>query len=340
MIRTPKKRVTIRDLARELDLSPRAVSQALNPRRSTTKVSPETVKRIQKLAQERNFLPDSRARTMRSGRFNNIGYFEAKLKADSWPLLGVESGVSDVASERHCRVSLIRLPTDLAKSSSSIPSIFREGNIDALILSHAGNLSSELEEVIDASGFPVVYLNEKKRRNAVYVDDRRSGFEITQHIIAQGKRQIMFLNISNNPFHYSIIDRKLGYQQAMEKAGLKSKVVEENGISETDSEMKLWMHDDPKLEAIVANNDFTALQVFRAIRRSEFVVPKNLLLTGFGDDFGSTCSPIPLTTMRIPFYEMGRAAAEMALDLVEKNLNSLPSKVFRAELIVRESTSF
>lgn len=339
MIHLHKKRVTIGDLALELGLSTRAVSQALNPRDSNVKLSPKTVERIQQLARERNYRPDSRARAMRYGRFNNIGYFEAKRKADSWPLLGAESGICDVASEHRYRVGLIRLPSDPPQGSDSIPSVFREGNLDALILSHAGNLSPELEDVIDASGFPVVYLNEKKKKNAVYVDDYRAAIEITRHVISQGKRRIVYLGTVERESHYSGRDRMLGYRKAMEKAGLKAEVVEATERNpHWERDLRQWFRTHSEVEAIVAYSDYAALQVFRLIRGSSREIPRNLLLTGFGDDFGKECSPVPLTTMRIPFYEMGRAAAEMALELITKGSEAVPARAFAAELVVRESS--
>lgn len=276
---------------------------------------------------------------MRSGRFNNIGYFEAKKNADSWPLLGAESGVFDVACEHHYRVALIRLPSDLVKSSDSIPSVFRENNVDALILSHAGNLTSELEEVIDASGFPVVYLNEKKKQNAVYVDDYHGAIEITRHVIEQGKRRIVYCCTVGVDGHYSARDRLQGYHKAMEQAGLQAEVMEALEINPFwERDLHQWFRTRSDVEAIVTYSDYAALQVFRALQDTSRRVPQNLLVTGFGGDFGKECSPVPLTTMQTPFYEMGRAAAEMALELVTKGTESLPAKVFKAELVVRRST--
>lgn len=333
-----KKKITIRDLARELSLSPRAVSQALHPRESTVKLSQETVKRVQQLALKYHFIPDSRARSMRGGRFFNIGYFEAAKHADSWPVLGAETGVYDYASEHDYRVGLIRLPSDSDKNPSAIPSAFNEAHVDALIISHAGNLSPELENVIDQSGFPVVYLNEKRKTNSVYVNDQKSAAELTSHIIAQGKREIAFLCTCDDS-HYSAQDRQTGYQAAMTKAGLKPVVVHavESG-PELERNLALWIQNHPEVEALIAISDFAALCIFRAIRNLPIKVPQNLLLAGFGDDFGKECSPVPLTTMRIPFYEMGRAAAKMALDLVVAGHEIAPSNLFSASLVVREST--
>ncbi|MEX1117189.1 MAG: LacI family DNA-binding transcriptional regulator [Terrimicrobiaceae bacterium] len=331
------KRVTLRDLALELGLSDRAVSQALNPRASNVKLNSKTVERIKELAAKRNYRRDSRARSMRYGRFFNIGYFEAKAKTTAWSLLGAESGVCDAAIDHDYHVVLIRLPSDLSSEPASIPSIFRESNLDALIISHAGNLTEELVKIIDASGFPVVYLNEKKSHNAVFVDDLRGAQEITRHLVAQGNRKIIYYSNEGENHHYSAADRKAGYKKAMTAAGLRPEVFE--ATDQNEDEFYTWLKAHNDVEAIACYNDLFALQIFRILYRTKLKVPQNLALTGFGDDFARDCCPVALTTMRTPFYEMGKAAVEMALELLNGKVQKVPARVFTQELVVRDSTT-
>lgn len=331
-----KKRVTLRDLALELGLSDRAVSQALNPRASNTKLSSKTVERVQELAALRGYRRDTRARSMRYGRFFNIGYFEAKKKTTAWPLLGAESGVSDSAIDHDYHIVLVRLPSDLSAEPTMVPSIFRESNLDALIISHAGNLSEELETIIDSSGFPVIYLNEKKSHNAVYVDDFRGAIELTRYLISLGNRKIAYYSLSSMLLHYSGLDRKAGYERAMIDAGLRPVTFEPQGHDAR--EFNVWLEANQGVEAIICYNDLFALHLFRMLYGTEIRVPKNLSLTGFGDDFARDCCPVGLTTMRIPFYDMGKVAVEMALALINENQQLTPSKVFSQELVVRDST--
>jgi DNA-binding LacI/PurR family transcriptional regulator len=335
----PQKRVTLRDLARELGLSDRAVSQALTSRESNVKLNPKTIERVRKLALEKNYRPDSRARSMRYGRFYNIGYFEAKKQATAWPLLGAESGVFDAASENDYRIVLIRLPSDLTKDPTAIPATFREGNLDALILSHAGNLTHEVEEAIDASGFPVVYLNEKKKSNAVFADDRGGTETITRHVISTGKKKIIYLNGDPQESHYSIGDRMLGYREAMQKAGLKPLIVQgpDAALQWGNDDLVQLLRRPNEVEAIVTYSDFIALQLFRLLCENHLDIGA-LPVTGFGNDFSLECSPVRLTTMKTPFYEMGRVAVEMALALINTNEKTVPARIFPVELLVREST--
>lgn len=338
----PQKRVTLRDLALELGVSDRTVSQALRPRESNVKLNPKTAERIRQLAMERNYRPDVRAQSMRYGCFFNIGYFEAKKSPTGWPLLGAEAGVFDVASAHHYNVSLMRLPTDYAKDPSAIPSVLREGNVDALIIAHAGNLSEELERVIDSCGFPIIYLNEKRPTNAVYVDDFGAAQEITQYLLTLGNRKIVCLSSGSQSgdLHYSVKDRRGGYAAAMQQAGLEPWIEKVNidDLGNTDQMLQSWFKANRKIDAVFCDNDFRAFQVLRALYRDPRRIPDDIAVTGFGDDFARDCTSVRLTTMQIPFYEMGRAAAEIALTLIDQKKKSIPARVFKPTLIVRDST--
>lgn len=339
----PRKRVTIRDLARELGMSDRAVSQALNPRESNVKVSPETVKRVLKLAEARNYRPDTSARAMRSGRFFNLGYFEAKTHHNAFSLPGTGAGIYDAAAHHNYRVVLIQLPADTSKTHNPIPSVFREAHLDALVVSNVGNLTPECKEAIDTSGLPVIYLNEKRDTNAVYVDDVEGARTITRHLIERGRRRIVNLyTLGHHPpqasslEHYSVRDRIKGYESAVRDAGLPAEILRFS--TPWEDELADWYAKNPDVDAFMCPGDFAAIRLFRALYPRGVKIPQDLSVSGYGDDF-SELSPVSLTTVRIPFYEMATAAAEMAIKLAnDRSLPSLPSQVFQTHLIVRNST--
>jgi LacI family transcriptional regulator len=328
-------------LARELGISDRAVSAALNPSETKVRLKPETAERVRKLASERNYRPDTSARSMRSGRFFNIGYFEAATSPVHYPLLGAEAGVCDVASELGYRVVLVKLPSNLSPEHNVIPSVFREAHVDALIVSHLGNLPQEHTEAIDSSTFPIIYLNEKKPRNAVYVDDVQAGRDMTTHLLSQGYRKIVFLHFEGaSPHysqggyaHYSLADRSEGYREVMTAAGLKP---EFKVSPETDwkSALEKSVMECADAEVFMCWDDLTAIRVLKVLYHLGRRVPENIAVTGFGDGE----SPMDVTSMRIPFYKMARVAVEMCIELIRQpDQKTLPSQVMNAELVVGET---
>ena len=338
----PGTRVTIRDLAKELNLSDRAVSQALTPRESNVKLKPETVERVQALAQKWGYQPDSRARSMRYGKFFNIGYLSATKYADSLPLPGAEAGVFEAASEKGYKVVLIRRPSNLSTAPEDIPNVFKESLLDALILSHEGNLPSPILEQIDRNRYPVIYLNEKKlEHNAVYTDDTSGMEELTQHLIDQGRTKVAYLaNAKKGNFrHYSERDRLKGYEKSMRKANLKANVVY-LGTKQEEIEKNLleWFDTNHStVNALACSNDFNAMRAQKVLYPYREMFPDKIAITGY-DDMAKWLCTLPLTTMRVPYYEMGRAAVEMAIQLIDKKEPHIPSIMMNPELVVRDST--
>lgn len=334
-------RVNLRDLARKLGLSDRAVSQALSPRASNVRLNPDTVRRVRELAEKWNYRPHASARAMRAGKFFSIGYFEAKKEPTSIPLRGSEDGIHDAANANGFRVILIKIPSDTSPENNPIPLVFREAHLDALIVSNLGRLSPECKDAIDASGLPVIYFNEKKPKNSVYVDDFYGAREITRHLISRGYCKISYLSTSEYALddlrfrHYSVEDRRRGYGEAMRAADLKPDFLELQG--NWFESFSRWKKKKTSRQALVCPGDLTVLRLFRVIYRDGIVVPRDLAVTGYGDDFAEDC-PVPLTTMHIPFYEMGRAAANMAIRILNNGDRKLvPSEVFKPELVIRES---
>ena len=265
-------------------MSDRAVSQALHPRKSNVQLNPETVKRICSLAQKRNYRPHASARAMRSGRFFNIGYFEAKQNPTNYPLRGAEDGICDRANFHGYRIVLIRIPSDVSKDENPIPFVFREAHLDALVVSNVGRLSPECKEAIDVSGLPVVYLNEKRAKNAVYVEDFAAMKKVTGHLLEQGYRKISYLGTSSSNKidprfeHYSVQDRVGGYEAAMAAAGLHSQIL--HFSADWQNDFGRWYKENHDAEAIVCPGDLAVLRLFRTLYRDRVRVPEDLALTG------------------------------------------------------------
>jgi DNA-binding LacI/PurR family transcriptional regulator len=300
-------------------------------------VGQETAARIRKLAEKRNYRPDAGARSMRSGRYHNIGYFQANRNRISWTVRGLEPAILDVAAENQYRVVLVQMPSDRKANPSFVPGAFREGNLDAMIISGREALSSEVTKAIDRSRFPIVYLDEKQAHNAVYVNEQASAEELTRYLISQGHRRIAYIDAYGRS-HYSGKDRRRGYQKAMKGGGLETSILDLHEEYPKDYEkLTRWLSAHPETEAVIAYNDLTAIQLYHVFY-NELGKPKELAIASIGDDMVMPFSPVPVTVMQIPFYEMGRAAAEMALKLVETNQKFIPSQIFQAKLIVRDST--
>jgi LacI family transcriptional regulator len=345
----PTRRVTIKDIARDAGLSTAAVSQALRPHpNSNIKLQAETVERVKAVARELNYQPHAGARSIRSNSFSMIGYFIAKTGQLTNTPYGYMAGVHDVAEERGFRMTMIRLPRTIDDINTAIPSVFSERNLDALIIESYSELADQIYKQIQASGLPVIFVNDRHKTNSVYVDDEWGAGELTRHLIEKGYQRICFLQrrTEGGPpiekMHHSAIDREKGYRKAMRKAGREalSHTVLTRGLVGLDVELSqedwevITQHD-----AVIAYDDDLANLIARTAYNHNLRIPDSLAIAGFNGDYASLSAWQRLTTVKIPSYEMGRKAAEMAFQLVDRRADAaLPSSVLRPTLILGQTT--
>ncbi len=345
----PPRRVTIKDIARVAGLSTAAVSQALRPQpTSNIKLNPQTAERVRLVAQQLNYQPHAGARSIRSNRFHNIGYFAAKTGLLTPTPVGYLAGVHDIAEEHEFRMTLIRLPVTTDDYGKAMPSVFSERNIDAIIIESYSELAHQIYDQIRAIRLPIIFINDRNDSNSVYVDDVWGATEVTQHLIDKGYRKIGFIQrkIEGGPpvsrMHHSARDRATGFRKAMKRAGRKpvfhtvvTSGVVGAGVNLTEEDWRVIAGFD----AVIAYDDDLANLIARTAYDHDVRVPDGLAIAGFNGDYAALSAWQRLTTVQIPSYEMGRKAGEMAFEMIKMGEDgSLPSSVHKPTLVVGQTT--
>jgi len=328
-----KKSPTIKDLALKLGLSHRAVSQALNPRESTTKLRPETVKRVQRLAAEKNYRANTFARAMRTGRARIMGYFEASVGPFGYSIFGADTAIYQAAQNRGYHLMMIRLPSG-NDCQTSVPRIFTELNLDALIICNAGALTPEIADAIDQTGLPVVFFNEKHSHNAVYIDDEAGSYTMTRYLVDRGYNRIFFERaLPAASEHYSVEDRTRGYLRAMEEIGADPLVY----YSTKPDFLDFFERTSP--DALYTAGSLSAARIFRILYDTPIHVPRDVALSAYGLDWFTIEAPISLTSMKLPIAAMADHAVEMAIALLDNPKRMrIPSVAFKPALVEGQST--
>lgn len=346
---TSPHRITIKDIAREAGVSTAAVSQALRPQsKSNIKLHADTIERVRSVALKLNYQAHSGARSIRSNSFNTIGYFAARTGLMTNSPGGYLAGVHDISESHRSRVTLIRLQVAGNDFSHAIPSVFSERNLDALVIESYSELAHQIYEAVQEARLPMIFLNDRHETNSVYVDDEWGAAELTGYLLGKGYRRICFVHrvVGGGPsvkqMHLSARDREKGYRKTMRKAKQQAfcHTVQTSGVVGLDVELTredweiITRHD-----AVIAYDDDLANLIARTACDHGVRIPSQLAIAGFNGDYSSLCAWQRLTTMRIPSFEMGKRAAEMAFELVKTGSDTaLPSSVHRATLMVGQTT--
>lgn len=333
-------RVSIKDIAREADVSHSTVSRALG---DSPLVSAETRERIRRLASEMGYSPDALARSLVVGRTLTIGVVVTAI-TDPFIAEFVQR-IENQAQDLGYSVILASSSSEPEREIAAVEMLHSK-RVDAVIVisSRIGGMYGEL---LDRLGVPVVLVNSHSEQTGPYtfsvsMDNRHGGSLATQHLIELGHRRIAY--IAGPADHSDDLERMAGYRDVLRTARLSydgSLVVRGNGTAtggETAFRALLSLQHRPS--AVFCYNDITAIGVLSAARREGMAVPEELAVVGFDDvALASYVSP-SLTTVAQPLERMGRQAWQMVLDLLEDDgPANVADVVVRGRLVVRESSA-
>lgn len=176
---------------------------------------------------------------------------------------------------------------------------------------------------------------------SVAVDNERGGALAGQHLVAEGHRKIGFLT---GPTSIPVIaERRRGFLGALSAAGLRpAKAVHQVEVPATNA-FEGHLAVDRVLgggvTAVFCVNDLLALGLLRGLAERGVAVPDEMAVMGYDDVEFAYSLQTPLTTIRQPKAEMGRAAAGLLLDRIAGNgAGPARQKEFQPQLVVRAST--
>lgn len=330
----------MRDVAARAGVSVQTVSNLINNRFHL--MGEETRVRVEDAMDELGYHPNVAARTLRSARTETLCFLLLdegnRFLADPMTDL-IIAGIGDVARDRGYGL-LIRA----ARPHDPDPTLIRpllENRADGafLFLSGEPDLRNWYVTKLGDLGFPFILLepSDDPQMLTVTAADRDGARRLTEHLIATGHKRIAFLT-TKVPWPM-LEQRLLGYRDALKDAGLKPMVLTGGTWTPTSGAEQaarlLTRKSAPS--AIMCGNDLLALGAIRAARERGLSVPEDIAVTGFDDfDFAQFADPA-LTTVRIPGYDIGRAAGQALIGVLEGVPPAARQVVFPVALELRES---
>lgn len=329
--------VSIYSIAKELGISPSAVSRAVNNRAG---VSEETRRNVMALLRKYNFKTNYPQQ-----RKPKIAVVSLRTQISQY-IAAVTSGIRDYMGENS--LTLCSIFHDSRNETESLLSVLRDQQCSGAILLNADDFQLEFDE-LNSSGLPVMLVDlPSQYPNIGFIDnDSYSGSRAAaQHLLSLGHRRIGYLAGKESLNHHQ---RFRGYRDAMHEAGVE---IPDHWIQERDSAnlktdihhgekmLSLLLAAAPELTAVMAANDNFALGAIHAAQERGLRVPDDLSIVGFDDySFSAFLNP-PLTTVLHPAEEAGRLAA-LAIDRFLKTGGREPllREVLPTELVIRGSTA-
>ncbi|MDR6215627.1 LacI family DNA-binding transcriptional regulator [Paracidovorax wautersii] len=329
-------RITLDDVARAAGVSPITVSRALRGERS---VDAALAQRVREAADQLGYVPDPAARALASQRSTQVLVLVPLLSNTLFvdlleavhrtlfpegfqPLIGVTH--YDAAEEE------LLLRTYLPHRPAGL-------------LVTGFDRSEASRQLIARSGVPCVHLMETSTAPGVacvgfsQVD---AGAAITRHLLERGRRRIAFCGAQLDP---RVMQRAEGYRRALREAGLYDPRLETLSPERSSVALGARLFEEmlqrtPDIDAIFFCNDDIAQGGLLAANRLQIAVPQRIAIAGFNDLAGSDQMVPPLTTVRTPRSEVGRAGATMLLGMMRGTVPQPGCIALDYELVPRGST--
>jgi LacI family transcriptional regulator len=329
---------TLRDVARLAGVHPGTVSRALNPQ-TRALVNERTARRVLDAAQELGYRPNPIARGLRTNRSNTIGVLVPDLLN---PLFAaVVRGIEDGLREAGYTPLIANTDNDSERERVAYEAMSAR-QVDGFIAATARRDHWLLAE---QSGVKVVLVNRRVDSDALpaVTGDDHEGIRLAvEHLARLGHRSIAHLAGSQSL--YTGWSRHRGFIDAMEACELEldpDLVVFSGAFTEREggrccAELLARRRD---FTAIVAGNDLLALGCYDALEQAGLRCPEDVSVVGYNDmPFVDRFRP-PLTTVRVPHYELGATAAGLMLEQL-RGTDVPPRQLLLApELVVRGSTA-
>jgi len=328
-----KRKITLKDIARELEVSISTVSKAL---KNSQEIGRDTKEKIQAFAKLYNYRPNNIALSLKNKHTKNIGVIIPEIVHHFFTT--VFRGIEKFANSRGYNVIICVSDESFEKEVINME-MLANGSIDGFIMALAGetqlkNDFHHLKEVTE-QGIPLVLFDrttDAVKCDKVLIDDKKITYQAVMKMIQSGKKRIAL--VTTEDFFIVSKNRAEGYRQALIDSGMK---VDEKLI------LKLPDHENydaiapffenNNIDAVLAVNEIFAIHAMGVARKKGLRIPEDVSFIGFTDGPLSKYSEPTLTSIAQHGDKMGTVAAQMLIERIESGYEEDQEEVFQTKII-------
>ncbi len=332
------KRVSIKDIAKEMQVAISTVSAVLNGKAVERRISIELKNKILAYTEQIGYKPNLLARSLRTGKSNLIGMLVEDISDMFFASIARE--MERKAAQINYKIFFASTENNLEITRSLIKT-FLDRQVDAYIIAPPPGLEKEITS-LEKEGHPVIVFDRhfpELDTSNVLVDNFRGTYGSIEYLIKKGKRNIGLVTLNSG--QSQMMARLDAYKQGMKEIDGLELILKIDYQQEEDkvvTEISEYIRQHKKIDAILFTTNYLTVSGLKAIKKLQINIPQTIAVIGFDDNTNFSLYTPTITAVSQPIKEIAAAIlSQLTTRLepsssVEKNTILLPTK-----LILRES---
>ncbi|GAA4098507.1 LacI family DNA-binding transcriptional regulator [Mucilaginibacter panaciglaebae] len=314
------KKVGLKDIAEHVGVSIALVSYVLNGQAEQKQVSKGNAEKIKKAAEELNYRPNQIAKSLKMLKTHTIGLVVADINYRF--STGITRAIEAEAKKANYTV-LFGSSNESGDTFEELVNALINRQVDGLILVPVENSQPQIR-MLQKSGVPFVLLDRyfpEVQANYIALDNYKAAYDATTYLIKQGHKRIAFFNYQTTFYH--LHQRNQGYLDALKDNGIEFKKhwLWQVNSGDRAGDIKFGLetilnHHEPCDAAFFAT-DTLAINGLKYLNKHNINVPGQLSVISFDESEAFELFYCPVTHLRQPLEQMGKAAVETLVGLID-----------------------
>lgn len=334
-----KRQITLKDIAKELKLSPSTVSRAL---RNHPAISKETKELVRDYAVKHKYKPNTLALQLRTNRNNTIGVIVPEIV--HYFFSTVIAGIQDEAEKENYNLIICQSNENYGREVKSVETLL-DARVRGILASQSKSTEefSHFQDIID-NGTHLVFFDRictGINTDKVVIDDYAGAYNAVDYLIGSGCTRIAFLG--SNPHLPIANNRRMGYEDALRNHNIpvnKSLMQVCDTIELARETVPVMLKITPVPDAFFCINDEVASYCLQICKSAGYKIPQDISVCGFTNSYITEVTDPTLTSVDQHGFEMGKTAARLLINRIKgiEKKTGIVSKVIKTKLVVRNST--
>jgi LacI family transcriptional regulator len=338
------KRISIQDIAKELNLSTTTVSFVVNGKHKAMGISDETAQRVNELVEKRGYNPNTSARTLRTGKSNTIALIVEDISNTFFASIakGIETG-----AHKNSYKIFYGSTDDNNDIADALFMTMKNSAVDGFIITPTKGMAEQIKK-LKKEHIPFILIDrliQDIETDYVILDNHRGAYDLTKHLIDNGYRKIGFVTLIGGMSQME--NRKNGFFSALNDAqiGISENAVLEVSYQDTEDSIieaiQEYLERNKNLDALFFATNYLGISGLEAIQKNNLTIPKDIAVVSFDDNVLFRLIVPSITVAAQPIEEIATKSIELLLKNINKGKKPLKPVgiIIKPEIIIRNSSA-